>query len=114
MPEIITHHAGITMKREDTTMAFTSDRRLWLNADRSAVVEDGDPAAAYLLVGEGGEVPTAVVRQYGLKSPGQQPADTGPGPAKDPADSEDLSTIKEQAKAQVQADNKAVTPKADK
>lgn len=95
-------------------MAFISDRRLYLNADRSAVVEEGDPAAAYLLVGQGGEVPTAVASKYGLKSPGKQPPDDSPPEPKEPADAEDLDTIQEQAKAQRPADNKAVQPKADK
>lgn len=33
-----------------------SNRRLWLTADRKAVVEDGDPRAAFLLVGQGAEM----------------------------------------------------------
>lgn len=103
-----------SIEREDTTVAFISDRRLYLNANRSAVVEEGDPSAAYLLVGEGGEVPTAVASKYGLKSPGKQPADGSAPDAKEPADAEDLDTIQEQAKAQRSADNKAVQPKADK
>jgi len=95
-------------------VAFISDRRLYLTADRSSVVEEGDPGAAYLLVGEGGEVSTAVARQYGLKAPSKQPPDDSAPEPKEPADAEDLDTIKEQAKAQKQADNKAVAPKADK
>lgn len=102
-----------SIQREDTTVAFISDRRLYLTADRSAVVEEGDPAGAYLLVGQGGEVPTAVARQYGLKAPGTQPPDAAPE-AKEPADAEDLPTIQAQAKAQRPADNKSVQPKADK
>ena len=34
-----------------------SAERLWLNADKSAVVADGDPNARFLLVGVGGNVP---------------------------------------------------------
>ena len=34
-----------------------SAERLWLNADKSAVVADGDPDARFLLVGVGGNVP---------------------------------------------------------
>gem|GEM_PF-6332479 len=33
-----------------------ADRRLWLTADRKRVVEDGDPAAAFLLAGCAGAV----------------------------------------------------------
>jgi hypothetical protein len=34
-----------------------SDKRLWLTADRSTVVDDGDPAAAFLLCTVGGLIP---------------------------------------------------------
>lgn len=47
-------------------MAYISDRRLWLNRDKSAVVEDGDPAAAFLLVGEGCELDEDTAATYGL------------------------------------------------
>jgi hypothetical protein len=40
--------------------------RLFLTADRSRVVEEGNPDAAYLLVGAGCELPDAIARQYGL------------------------------------------------
>jgi hypothetical protein len=33
-----------------------SNARLWLNADKSAVVEDGSPDAAFLLCGVGGQI----------------------------------------------------------
>lgn len=48
-------------------MVWTSDRRLWLTADRERVVEDGDAEAAFLLVGKGGELSDAEAKQYGLK-----------------------------------------------
>jgi hypothetical protein len=43
-----------------------SNKRLYLTADRSRVVEEESPDAAYLLVGAGCELPDAVARQYGL------------------------------------------------
>jgi hypothetical protein len=43
-----------------------ADRRLYLNADRSRVVEDGDPEAAYLLAAEGTDISNEDVRRYGL------------------------------------------------
>ncbi len=44
-----------------------SDRRLWLTAGEDQVVEDGDPAAAFLLVaGAGRELPAEVVTRLGL------------------------------------------------
>lgn len=46
---------------------FISDKRLFLTADRSRVVEENDPAAAHLLVGAGGTVSQADAERYGLK-----------------------------------------------
>lgn len=46
-------------------MPYKSDRRLFLDRD-GKVVEDGDPTAAFLLVGEGGELEDAIAQQYGL------------------------------------------------
>lgn len=46
---------------------FISDRRLYLTAD-DEVVEDGDPRAATLLVGEGGQVDDETVKRYKLKN----------------------------------------------
>jgi len=48
---------------------FISDRRLFLTADKERVVEDGDVAARFLLVGKGGELPTADAERYGLLKP---------------------------------------------
>ena len=44
-----------------------SDRRLWLTADRSEVVEEGDPKAAHLFcAGPGRRIPIADAERYGL------------------------------------------------
>ena len=43
-----------------------SNKRLYLTADRSRVVEEGNPDAAFLLVGAGCELHDTVARQYGL------------------------------------------------
>lgn len=48
-------------------MSFVADRRLWLTADQESVVEDGDPAAAFLFVSEGDEVSAEDVERFGLK-----------------------------------------------
>ena len=45
---------------------IVADRRLWLTADRSRVVEDGDPAAAFLLAAPGAEIPADDARRLGL------------------------------------------------
>jgi hypothetical protein len=44
-----------------------AEKRLWLNADRSKVVEDGDPDARFLLAAPGQEVHPSIAEKYGLK-----------------------------------------------
>ena len=60
-------------------MGFVADRRLYLNADKSAVVEEGDPAGAFLLVPAGKRISPVQMERYGLAHingivalPGQQ------------------------------------------
>jgi hypothetical protein len=50
-------------------MGFTLDRRLWLTADHSRVVEDDDPHAAFLLGSSGKRVTDEVAKRYGLIYP---------------------------------------------
>src|SRR5215210_4354171 len=45
---------------------YIASRRLWLTADKSRIVEDGDPAAAFLLCGAGAAVSAEDVARYGL------------------------------------------------
>ncbi len=45
---------------------WTSDRRIFVNADRSKVVDESDPEAASLLVGEGGQLDEATAERLGL------------------------------------------------
>lgn len=47
-------------------VAMIADRRLYLTADRSTVVEEGDPRAAWLLAGQGSEIPPSEVSRLGL------------------------------------------------
>lgn len=47
---------------------FIADRRIWLTEDRSQVVEEGDEKAAFLLAGEGDEVPEEEAERLGLKA----------------------------------------------
>jgi hypothetical protein len=49
-------------------MRWTSPRRLYLTAD-GHVVEEGDPRAATLLVGAGGELDAAEAERLGLLAP---------------------------------------------
>ena len=55
------------------------DRPLYLTADRNSVVEEGDPAAAFLLAAAGHEVPDAEAERLGLK-PSKKQAATDPAP----------------------------------
>ena len=61
---------GLTIRRlkdqEEKAMNLIADRRLYLTADRSRVVEEGEPEAAFLLVGEGSELESALAEQYGI------------------------------------------------
>ena len=47
-------------------MSWTAPRRLYLTADHSRVVDGESAEAAFLLVGEGGQIPLEEARQYGL------------------------------------------------
>jgi hypothetical protein len=72
-------------------MPYTADRRLFLNADKSAVVEEGDASAAFLLAAPGDELTDDEAKQYGLKSKGKA-EDKQAAPAEDKADtSEDAA-----------------------
>lgn len=48
------------------TPGFKTDRRLCVTADRSRVVEEQDPEAAFLLIKAGGMISAADVDRYGL------------------------------------------------
>lgn len=48
-------------------MAFKSDRRLCLTADKSRVVEPGEKGAGFLFATPGSEITEADVQTYGLK-----------------------------------------------
>lgn len=45
---------------------WTAPKRIYVNADRSKVVDESDPEAASLLVGEGGQLDEAEARRLGL------------------------------------------------
>ena len=47
-------------------MPFKADRRLYHNADKSKVVEEGDPEAASLAIAEGQEITDAEAKRLGL------------------------------------------------
>ena len=51
---------------------YRATTTLWLTADRTQVVPDGDPAARYLLVAAGGELDDATAAAYGLTAATKQ------------------------------------------
>lgn len=53
---------------------FESDRNLYLNADKTKVVEEGDPEAAYVLVAAGGRIHLEDAEKFGLVVRGGQGA----------------------------------------
>lgn len=55
-----------TIRDAAPSAVLIADRRIWLTADRSAVVEDGDARAAFLLAGQGGEIPPAEVQRLNI------------------------------------------------
>jgi hypothetical protein len=58
-------------------MPYTSDKRLYLTED-GQVVEEGDPRAAILLVGEGGQLSDEDARRYGLTEKTEAKAKAAP------------------------------------
>jgi len=44
-----------------------ADRRLWVNAAKTRLLEDGDSAAAFLLAAEGRPIPADLVTSLGLE-----------------------------------------------
>lgn len=54
-------------EREPMSSRITVDRRLWLNAAKDGLVEDGDPDAAFLWAGPGREVSKDDADRLGYK-----------------------------------------------
>lgn len=63
----------------------TADRRLFFTADRSELVEEGDPDAAFLAAAPGRVVPDVPLRKAGVK-PAEDKAVRGPAEDKSGAD----------------------------
>lgn len=82
--------------------ALTADRRLWLTRDRSAVVEDGDPAAAFLLAAPGTAISPTDVDRLGLSGDGERvslPRAAEPEPAPEPEPEPEAEPIEKPAPA---------------
>lgn len=69
---------------------YTTDRKLWLTADKAEVVEDGDPRAAFLLASKGKALDAETVERYSLDAaqdkPGKGPKDKAEGKAVAPVE----------------------------
>lgn len=92
-------------------MLHTSTDRWYFTADRSRVVRESDPAAAFLLVAVGGQIPMADAIRYGIvDTPGAAPdAVSVPAPTNDTPDVE-TPAVDDSAPIE----NKVVTPKRRK
>lgn len=92
----------VNLGKDATVTNVTVDRRLWLTADRSRVVEDGDPAAAFLWAVEGREVPHVEAERVGY-TPASTASDAG---AVEP----DTSSVETDAVPAAPADAKVTCP----
>lgn len=101
-------------------MPFQSDKRLYLTADKSQVVEEGDASAAYLFVNEGGEVTDEDANRYGLKAPRQADAPTPLDREQEALKlaeergSEDEADVRRQTIASLEEEDKATRATANK
>lgn len=94
---------------------YKADKRLYLTADRSRVVEEGDPEAASLLAAEGQEILDAEAERLGLTGTAKSKAEpvvvhsTAADPPKEEesAETEDKAVEKAPAnKARAKAEDK--------
>lgn len=87
-------------------MPFKSDKRLYQTADRSRLVEESDPDAAFLFVAEGQTVGDEDAERYGLEAPAEtEGGDEG---------EDDGDTKAEDAPARTKAQAKPAKTKARK
>lgn len=76
-------------------MTYKSDKRLYLNADRSEIVEEGSPEATFLLVSEGGTVSTEDAKKYGLSAKARDAAEESEDKPKSEADKAEQKQLEE-------------------
>lgn len=59
-------------------MSWRADRRIYTTYDGTRVVDEGSSEAAFLLVGDGGEVPDDVAERLGLSDrPAEKARESG-------------------------------------
>lgn len=78
------------MVEEKTEKRYFLTERLYLNADKTAVLKEGEPGAAYLFGGVGAEVSAEDVEKYGLKQITEEvpPITTSEAPQPEPKEAE--------------------------
>ena len=84
---------------------LVSGRRLYVNADRSKIVDEGDPEASFLLAGEGATLTAEDVDKYELT----EESVAAPPPAEEPAEEpvpEENAEKPAATKAQAAGENK--------
>lgn len=90
---------------------FISDRRIFVTADRTRIVDESDPEATFLLVAKGGSLDDATAAQYGLTElPSAKLALSASGSSLPEAD----GASSDEMKAENLAENKAVEPGENK
>jgi hypothetical protein len=102
---------------EKITKTYKATRRLYLNKDKSAIVDENDPQASFLLAAEGNEVSAEDVEKYGLMGDSADKSDASPSDETKPkADAETSGIVREPAKEKVigTVDDKKPTKKASK
>lgn len=95
---------------------YKADRRIYVTADRSEVVEESDPRAAILLAAEGQEITDAEAKRLGLV--GKKAAEPDPvvvqSSAADPEPPADEEATRAKAVAGPPETKAQAAPKADK
>lgn len=85
-------------------MPFKSDKRLYHTADKSRLVEESDPEAAFLFVASGQTVSDEDAKKYGLEAPA--------APAEPKANDDDAEAKADAKPAATKAEAKAPATKA--
>jgi hypothetical protein len=99
-------------------MPYVLDRNLYLNADKNKVLEEGDPAARYVLGVAGSTVSDEDAKLYGLdkvKGAAKMRGETEKADKGQAAEVVEEEAAEEEPKAKAEpAANKAEQPKANK
>ena len=86
---------------------WVADRRLWLTADESEAVEDGDPKSAFLLIAPGQSMSRARAQELGVIPEPVPEASTVDGEMKEAVKSEDKQLAKPEDKQRAKPKTKS-------